>query len=472
MRFIYIWIFLAISFATGISASEPADSMSDFIETEMVAAKAPGLAYAVIEDGEVLSYAYGAASKGSDTPMTVDTPFVIASISKSFTAMAIMKLVEDGKIDLDSSILTYLSAFKNQPTGIITVRQLLSHTSGYSTKQGNGTDIDRRQDKDALQRQVTRIAQWKPHHAPDTRWQYSNANYLILGALIEQVSGDDYAHYIQSKILDPIGMTNSFVGDGEVYQNMADGHQPWFWTKRRLAHKHTDRVTAPMGGVIATASDLGLYLSVMLNDEDDIITAKSKSIMMQPASELSSFYGFGWYIDASNKTVSHSGLSPGIETLATLSPEKKKGVVILMNSNSGMGFGVNAALFQGITAKTLDLDFNNDANYWGTKSLLLMFMGLPLIFILAMIRLVFRREGLYAKSGISGAFSLWFPLLTTLALAWVCVYLIPTLFGVSLKSLYPYQPDFVIALIATAVTGVIWTLLRLGVFYCGRGRLN
>lgn len=461
----YIWIFLAISFAAALYANEPSPSMGDFIEAEMQAAKAPGLVYSIVEDGEVSSYAYGVVSKGGDARLTADTPFVIASISKSFTAMAVMKLVEDGAIDLDNKIANYMTAFKDQPSGVITTRQLLSHTSGYSTKQGNDTDIDRRQDKDALQRQVKRIAQWSPPHAPDTRWQYSNANYIILGALIEELSGQEFAAYIQTEILQPIEMTQSFVADGESYQKIADGHQPWFGTKRLLINNRTDRVTAPAGGVIATASDLGLYLSIMLNGKDDVITAKSKTIMMQPASAASPFYGLGWYIDAGNNTVNHSGLSPGIETLAIFSPEKRKGVVILINSNSGMGFGVNETLFNGISAKALGLDFKNKGNYWGTQSLLLMFLCLPLIFIIAMIKLGFRRDGLFAKSGVSGAFSLWFPLLTTSVLAWICVHLIPTLFGVSLKSLYLYQPDFVIALTVTAVTGVVWALLRLGLFY-------
>jgi hypothetical protein len=80
----------------------------------------------------------------------------------------------------------------------------------------------------------------------------------------------------------------------------------------------------------------------------------------------------------------------------------------------------------------------------------------------------FRRAGLRAKSGVFGAFSLWFPLLMSLALAWVCVWLIPQLFGVGLSTFSLYQPDFVVLLVATAVTGVIWAVFRLGVFYIGK----
>lgn len=468
----YIWICLAISIATALHASEPSKSINDFIEAEMQISKAPGLAYAVVQDGEVFSRSYGEILLGSGRPLTFDTPFVIGSISKSFTAMAIMKLVETGKVDLDTEVSQYLKAFKGQPSGIITVRQLLSHTSGYSTKQGNDIQIDERQSKDALQRQVKRIAQWSPPYAPDANWQYSNANYLILGALIEDVSGQDFATHIKAEILEPIGMKQSFVADGKRHDKMAIGHQPWFGTKRPLKDNITGRVTAPAGGIISNASDMGLYLSIMLNGKDDVITAESKALMMQPASAASPFYGLGWYIDAENDTVNHAGLTPGVETFAILSQEEKKGVIVLINSNSGMGFGVNTALFNGISSKALGLDFKNNGNDWGTKSLFLMFLFTPILFFVGILQLGFRRDGLLAKSGVSGALSLWFPLLMTLVLAWVCVQLIPGLFGVSIKTLSLYQPDFVIALIATAVTGLIWATLRLGVFYGGRSQFK
>jgi len=168
-----------------------------------------------------MSYSYGEVLKGSRLPVTDETLFPIGSISKSFTALAVMKLIEAGDIDLSADISQYLDVFKDKPSGKITVRHLLSHTSGYSTKQGNNTQISDRQSADALQRHVKQIAAWVPPHAPDTKWQYSNANYLILGALIESVSGQSFASYIETEILKPIGMEHSFVANGEVLDNMA-----------------------------------------------------------------------------------------------------------------------------------------------------------------------------------------------------------------------------------------------------------
>ncbi len=452
-----------------MQASEPVLSIDAYVAAELPASGAPGLAYAVVENGEVASNAHGEILKGRGSPVLTDTPFLIGSISKSFTAMAIMTLVEAGETDLDGEVSRYLDIFRDRPSGAITIRQLLSHTSGYSTRQGNDTHIDRTDTGDELRRQVERIAQWSPAHAPDARWQYSNANYLILGVVIEEVSGQDFASYVESEILEPIGMEHSFVADGESHDGMAVGHQPWFGSKRPLKDNRTNRVTAPAGGVVSSANDLGLYLATMLNGKDDIISAESKSAMLRPASAASPFYGLGWYFNAVTGESRHGGLSPGIETLAILSPKEGKGTVVLINANSGMGFGVNTALFNGVSAKALGRDYSNsDTSSWGPKSVFLTFLALPVFFSISAVWVGLRRNGLYSKSGPFGVFSLWFPLVVTLALAWTAVQLIPRLFGVPLSTLSLYQPDFAIALVATAATGVIWAVFRLALFYGGK----
>lgn len=455
-------------FATSLQTSTASESINEFVVAEMARAGAPGLAYAVVENGEISAGAQGEILIGSGRMVTPDTPFVIGSISKSFTAMALMQLVEAGKIDLDAGISQYLDMFSGRPSGAITIRQLLSHTSGFSTLQGNDTPADRADNANALLYQVDRIAQWTPAYEPGAKWDYSNANYYVLGAVIEVVSGQDYAAYVETRILEPIGMAHSFVADGERHDNIATGHLPWFGAKRRVKEGRTDRLSAPIGGVIASASDVARYLAVMMNGQDDIISARSKAEMMRPASTASPFYGFGWGVDTANGIVSHTGLTPGIETLASMVPEEGKGVVVLVNSGSGMGFGENANLFNGVSAKALSQEYAADQSQWGRKGLFAMFVLLPFLFVAGMVVAGFRRDGLRAKYGFSGAFSLWFPLVMTIALAWTAVHLIPRLFGVSLETLNRFSPDLALTLVLTAATGVIWAVVRLAVFYIRR----
>jgi CubicO group peptidase (beta-lactamase class C family) len=461
---------LALGMATALQASAPSGSVDEFIAAEMPISGAPGLAYAVVEDGRIHSEARGETLIGSGRKMTPDTPFLLGSISKSFTAMAVMQLVEAGKVDLDTGISHYLEPFSGRPSGAITIRQLLSHTSGYSTLQGNESPNDVTQSKDALSRQVSRIAQWTPAYKPGAKWEYSNANYQILGALIEAVSGRDYASYIETEILKPIGMEHSFVADGQSHDAMAIGHRPWFATKRPFQQSNTDRVTAPQGGVIASANDLARYLAIMMNGEDDVISAKDKATVMSPASAASPFYGFGWFVDTEKGTVYHSGSSPGIETLATMVPAQKKGVVVLVNAGSGVGFGETMELRNGISARALGLQYAGEGSRWSQKATFVALALLPFVFLASMIWAWFHRNALRAKSGPFGWFSLWFPLLTTLAMALAFFYLLPQLFGLSIGTLRVFQPDLALTMVATAVTGVIWAVFRLGVAYSGAKR--
>ncbi|GMV03922.1 MAG: serine hydrolase [Gemmatimonadota bacterium] len=429
----------------------------------------PGVAYAVVEQGEVTEVgATGVKRLGSDEPIAPDTPFLIGSISKSFTALAVMQLAEAGKLSLDDPISRHLPAFADGPADAITIRQLLSHTSGFSTFQGLALGRGPSAEEDPIARRAAQLAAMDPASPPGEAWEYSNANYQVLGRLIEVVSGEPFPGYVEAHILEPIGMDHSFVSDGERHSAMATGHGPWFGTKRPLERGRTDLGTAPQGGIVASASDLARYMLVMMNGETDIVSAGAKAAMMEPAGDASPFYGLGWFLNLEEGTVWHSGASPGFETLLTMMPKEKKGVVVLVNAASGIGFGETAPLRDGLTASALGLDYDGAPSRWGQKATFVSLALLPLVFLLSIAWAWLHRAALRAKSGPFGVFSLWFPLLTTLGAAWVLVFLVPRLFGVPMETLRLFQPDLALAMIATAVTGVLWALFRLGVAYTGR----
>ena len=299
-------------------------------------------------------------------------------------------------------------------------------------------------------------------------WQYSNANYLILGALIETVSGREFGDYVETRILQPLGMDDSFVADGEVHAAMAVGHTPWFGGRRPIADRRTSRAMAPAGGVVASAADMARYLAMMMNGEDDLITAEHKAMMVRPASAASPHYGLGWFVDTEADAAFHTGLSPGVETIAVLSRSGQRGGVVLVNANSGMGFGVTGDILSGVAAIALGETPESGGNHLGAKSLYVMLLILPVIFVAGAVTAWIRRAGLRAKSGMFGLFSLWFPVFTTLAMAWVFMDLVPRLFGVPLATLNLYQPDMTILLAASSVSGVGFAAFRLAVAYSGR----
>ena len=461
---------LALGANAVMADAAPREAIEAFIDDAMPASRVPGLAYAVVDGDDASAGARGVVKLGGDTAVTPDTPFVIGSISKSFTALAVMQLVEAGKIDLDTELAQVLDGFSGRPAGAITIRQLLSHTSGFSTQQGNVRHPDATGEVDDLERAVARLAEVTPAFEPDTTWDYSNANYQILGRVIEVVSGQEYQTYVATHILEPIGMGDSFVADGDVHPSMATGHRPWFGTKRPVADTKTDRVTAPQGGIVASANDLARYLGMMMNGEDDVLSAAGKARMMRPASAVSPNYGFGWNLDPRAGVVWHDGVSPGVETLATMLPAQKTAVVVLVNGGSGMGFGETGHLRVGIADRALGLGYDSGGVGWPRQSLFILLLIMPVFYLLGIIKVWGDRAEVRAKSGAVATFSLWFPLLTTGAAAWVLIGLVPSLFGTSIGSLVDYSPDLALALVASGVGGVLLTGFRIGVAYTGRVR--
>ncbi|MEZ5115745.1 MAG: serine hydrolase domain-containing protein [Candidatus Nanopelagicales bacterium] len=466
---------LVLSVVAALPTAPPAGPVEAVIDQEMPASGVPGVAYAVVTDGEITAAgARGVMEAGGDAAVTPDTPFLSGSISKSFTALAVMQLVEAGRVDLDAPVSRYLDTFTGTPAGVVTIRQLLSHTSGFSTLQGNAdrgaSEAYESDGTDALQRRVQALADVAPDSPPGTTWQYSNLNYVILGRLVEVLSGQDYQSYVTAMILEPVGMTHSVVADGEVHDSMATGHTPWFWTKRPLTGNPTDRGTAPQGGIVASATDLARYLQMMMNGRDDVVSAASKTMMMQPAGDLSPFYGFGWFVDTADGTVWHSGTSPGFESLATMIPDEGKAAVVLVNGGSGVGFGETAQLRNAVTAAALGMDYDGEGSRLPQQLLFLGLLLLPLAYLVSMVWAWRHRGAVRAKSeaGLPGLFSLWFPLLTTVVAGWVVVALVPDLLGAPLATIRVFQPDLALALVATALTGVIWAVFRLVVAYTGR----
>lgn len=457
--------------AVPAAPSVAADAIDDAVDREFGASGAPGVSYAVVRDGQVVETgARGVLRLGEEAPVTADTPFLIGSISKSFTALAVMQLVEAGEVDLDATIGTYIPAFDGGPGNAITVRQLLGHTSGYSTLQGNEVHGDPTGAADDLARAVDAVAMLAPANPPGTHWEYSNTNYQVLGRLIETVGGQPYAAYLQQNVLDPIGMTDSTVAGGAEAAGAAVGHLPWFATRLPVDEGAPDLVTAPQGGVIASAHDVALYLGVLMNGEDDVLSAAGKAQLLSPADPDVPWYALGWYLDETDGTAWHSGASPGIETLATMDPAAGAGVVVLVNAGSGIGFGETTQLRVAVTAAALGLDYAGEGDRWSQKLLYIGLLLLPITYLLAGVWAWLRRDRLRAKrdAGFSGWFSLLFPVLTTVVAAWVFLGLMPLMFGAPLTTVSQFQPDVALLVVAAAVTGLLWSGFRLVVALTGR----
>ncbi|WP_199698774.1 serine hydrolase domain-containing protein [Aurantiacibacter zhengii] len=452
--------------ASMVSANTPSSRIDEFIMAELSQSVAPALAYARVENGEITAKGFGERTKGGGDDVTSNTPFPIGSVTKSFTALAIMQLVEANKLKLNDPVSQHLPAFAEGPARDVTVHQLLNHTSGFSTVQGNSYHSSADASQIGLLEYAEELAQVVPTNAPGTDWEYSNANYQILGAVIEQKSGQNYPDYIEEQIFKPLGMTHSAVLIEPNLAGMATGHHPWFGSVRAIAGNEAYPINAPAGGIAASAEDMGRYLAMWLNGEDDIVSATTKAAMMTASGPTSPLYGLGWSVDAENGAVYHTGLVPGAEALASMMPAEKKGVVVLVNANGGLGFADTWYLIGGVAARALNQTHDDDGSRWGAKVAYLSIAILPPLFVALAFVSWRQRSALMAKRGsMSGKLSLWFPLVAMCGLAWALIWPLPNIFGGSIATLQLYQPDFALCLIATAFLAPAWAVLRLALAY-------
>ena len=200
--------------ANGQGSAPEFAAIERFVQDEMAAQRIPGLALGIVENDRITYLRGFGKADDSGRPVTPSTPFIIGSLSKSFTALAIMQLVEAGKIELDAPVQRYLPWFRvadERASAAITVRHLLNQTSGLSTKtgrtfQGNGDISDA-----ALERTVRKLSSVALTAPVGKTYQYSTVNYAVLGLIVQTVAGRSYESYVQTEILDPLQMHGSFT---------------------------------------------------------------------------------------------------------------------------------------------------------------------------------------------------------------------------------------------------------------------
>ncbi|MBQ1020755.1 beta-lactamase family protein [Micromonospora sp. D93] len=332
---------LAAPVAASPAAVDDLAAGERYLRTYLKQIKAPGLAYAVIRGDEVLQRgAWGV--DGDGRPITTQTPFLLGSTSKSFTALAVAQLVEAGRVDLDTTASTYLPWLRlggadTAPT--VTVRQLLTHTSGLP--QVWSTDLTDRYDNrpGALARSVRDLASVR-HTAAGQTHQYSDANYMILGALVENVTGDTFGGYLRRHVLDPLQMTHSAATVDEARAvGIPAGHRYYFGRPQRFSAPF-DTAGVPYGFLAASLDDLAHYAIAQLGGgrygDTRILEAQSmRQLQAGAVATGHGTYGFGWRnstLDGvGTRIVWHAGATPDFFTHIVLAPDSNLAVIIMTN---------------------------------------------------------------------------------------------------------------------------------------------
>jgi CubicO group peptidase (beta-lactamase class C family) len=350
-----VFILLLLNLIISSRVSAQTDEVDDYVRAEMKRRMIPGLALVVIRDGEVIKMkGYGFANLEHDVPVTPDTVFELASVTKQFTAAAVMILVEEGKIKLEDPIAQYLS---NSPEHWkdITVRHLLTHTAGLPNLE-NGFQALR---KGGARLNYTTAVLFNAakndtmSFAPGERWQYSDVGYFLLGMIIEKASGQRYRIFLADRFFKPLGMTSTSVLDQwSILKNRAAGYtlrNGEIVNIRRVAQVELpshygifsnvqDFVkwdnALPTGKVLKLSSLEQMWTSVKLNDGGTFP------------------YGFGWQFDErrGHRVISHTGITG---TEYSRFPDDRLTVVVLTNLGRNLGTtGVDSwGIAQGVAGR-------------------------------------------------------------------------------------------------------------------------
>ncbi len=308
----------------------------------------PGFAVAVVSGNEVV-HARGFGDAGDNRPATTETPFLLGSTSKSFTALAAMQLVDAGRLDLDAPAREYVPEFQlaeQRAADRITVRQVLQQTTGLPATAG-GPIVRSAADGTALQalRELHGATLARP---PGVAFEYANANYILAGPIIERASGEPYPQYVQRHIFTPLGMRHSYVAlDAAKRDGLATGHRYWFGLS--TAHGPTFRAGIQSAGyLMSSAQDMGRYLAMYLNhgvsaNGERIVSRRGLETMLAPgragkmgawSDHVDARYAMGWYVGGpwSEPAQLHPGRAPDSSAMIVMFPRRAMAVVTLTNA--------------------------------------------------------------------------------------------------------------------------------------------
>lgn len=324
------------------SAGIDFNTIDRFITENMRTARIPGLALAIVKGDQILYLKGYGQTDSSGRAVTPQTSFMIGSITKSITALAVMQLVDAGEVDLDDPVQRYIPWFRLadlQSSAQITVRMLINQTSGLP--QGPTLVTWTWPDEPlAIERHVRLLANTPPDFPPGQSFAYANANYVTLGMIVQTVTGQSYEDYIRQQIFTPLDMQNSFLSQDEAIQHgMATGHRWWFGfpIPTRLPF---NRSNLPAGFVISSAEDMAHFLIAQLNGGRYRGTSvlSSESIALMQAEPPRGEYGLGWEsvrIDG-RRLINADGATANYQASVFFDPEEQVGVFIAANAMNAL----------------------------------------------------------------------------------------------------------------------------------------
>ncbi|MEU5099594.1 serine hydrolase domain-containing protein [Streptomyces sp. NPDC020996] len=347
------------------------DKLSEFVTAQATELGVPGVAAGVLLDGREICASHGVTSLSNPLPVDEKTLFPVASVSKTFTATALMRLVAEGRVDLDAPVRSYVPELKladERAAAQITVLNLLNHTAGLDWNLIDDGEGDR-----SLTGLVAKLSRLPLIAPPGARASYSQAGYNLAGRIIEKVTGLPFEQAMTSLVLQPVGLTDTVYGLSEVMvRKFAVGHnrgddgelrpaRPW------AAFREGARGDNPGGGLASSVSDLLRWARFHLGDGEGVLpTAELHRMREQTvalrASTLGVGFGICWFLHDLDglHAIGHGGSGNGQFAELLIVPELDFAVVCLANAGPD-GYPLNQSVVRwalehclGVTAKTAE----------------------------------------------------------------------------------------------------------------------
>ncbi len=452
------------------------EKIDAYIQSRMRAAHIPGLALGVVRGDQVV-YLKGYGIAGPDgRVVTPQTPFILGSTSKSFTALAVMQLVESGKINLDAPVTTYLPWFRTADEAAsarITVCNLLNQNSGLPAYAGREGLSENDQSDTALENGIRQLAGVRLNHPAGQTYEYANENYTILGLIIQAVSASSYENYIQSEIFAPLHMSHSTASiSGSAAKDLASGYRYWLFWPVAFDAPYPRRMT-PAGFLISSAEDMSHYLIAQLNGgtygKNHVLSAQGIATLHSAGAQIgsSSSYGMGWVIHRQPGLTrfEHNGVVSNFHSNMLLLPDQQIGIVILINAS---GLNNEAAIdipIEGVTAILLGHSLSGSVD----PPLDLIMPATPLAPLLILVLwivgsyVVIRRWQRRNELPLRRMRRFWYYVLLLagdLCLATLAWLIVPRLFHTPMETIRLFAPDVFLSIVLITVVGLSWAFAR------------
>ncbi len=336
----------------GENAEELFQQLSSFVEQQIAQKGVPGAAIGILFQDQTYTAAFGVTNVDHPVPVTDETLFQIGSISKTFTCLAIMRLVEQGKLDLHATVRSYVPEFKvadEAASAQTTLWHLLTHMSGWVGDFFEDTGAG----DDAMAVYVAKMADLEQLAPIGTVWSYNNAGFYVAGHVIERVTGQRYEDAMQELVFEPLGLTRCFYDPGDVITyRFAVGHGGGRGEAKVLRPWPLPRAAYPAGGIICDVHQLLRYARFQMGDGSvEGAGGQERTVVLEPeymaamhTPQASRWgekeqIGLSWFIDEIDGTrqLSHGGGTTGQVSLLALFPAHQLAIVVLTNSLEGGG---------------------------------------------------------------------------------------------------------------------------------------